>query len=114
MKKLFFVPVILFLIVTSFLIIKDAISAPQTGVTIYFRDKDGNSISGHVAGCLNYINFSSSTGSANLGNVTPGTYGACAEGSGYYGTDTYVISGFTPMHITLTMHEGSSLCSCAD
>lgn len=114
MKKLFFIPAILFIVISSFLISENVTSAPQTGVTIYFKDKDGNSISGPVAGCLNYINFSSSTGSANLGNVPPGTYGACAQGSGYYGSDTYVISGFTPMHITLTMHEGTGYCSCAD
>lgn len=114
MKKLFFIPAILFIALVSFLISNEVSSAPQTGVTIYFKDKDGNGIYSHVAGCLNSINFSSSTGSANLGNVPPGTYGACATGSGYYGTDTYVISGFTPMHITLTMHEGTGYCSCAD
>lgn len=114
MKKLFFIPAILFLAVSSFFIIKDVVSAPQTGVTIYFKDKAGNGIYSHIGGCLNGINFSSSTGSANLGNVPPGTYGACATGSGYYGTDTYVISGFTPMHITLVMDDDEIMCSCMD
>lgn len=111
MKKLFFIPAVLFVLLGLFLSVNANNLAPQTGVTIYFKDKAGNSITSSVTGCLGSYNFGSSTGSANLGNVTPGTYNACASGSGYLGTDTYVISGFTPMHITLTMDESAAACS---
>lgn len=110
MKKLFFIPVVLFVLLGLFLSASN--SAPQNpGVTLHFKDKAGNGIYSQVYGCFGPYNFSSSSGSANLGNVVPGTYGTCASGSGYLGTDSYTVSGVLPYHLTLTMHESEAACA---
>lgn len=116
MKKLFFIPAILFLIVASILINNDSANSKTeltgTTVDIYILDSKGQIIEGYVAGCLGSINFNTTTGIATLYNVPTGTHPTCAAGSGYYGTDPYVyISGsYQAQPIFLNQSQGSCPC----
>lgn len=114
MKKLFFIPVVLFILFGLFLSVNATNFEPQTGVTIHFKEKGtGNPISG-VCGSFGPINYSTTGSSFNLGNVTPGEYAACGSGSGYLGTDSYTVGGVSPMHVDLYMQPSESLCTCVE
>lgn len=118
MKKLFFIPAILFVLVSVILISNQEANSKNSYshyTLIAFREKGtGNPING-VGGCLGGINFNSGAHSyVYLYDVPAGTYGACGQGPYFYsGTDSFVLNG-TSQTFWLYMQQDYGMCSCMD
>lgn len=122
MKKLFFIPAVLFIFLGMFLINSNpAVSeeAPPTtsviGVFIY--NEKGEYIEESVSGCIGSLNFGTSTGYIlNAGSLPHGNYNVCVSGSGYYGyISGYTVSGsYTYVFITLVPSAvACSICNAS-
>lgn len=118
MKKLSFIPVILFLVVASILINSDSANSKTeliaTTVDVYLVDSQGKAIEEYIAGCLGYINFNTTTGIATLYNVPTGYHPTCAAGSGYYGTDPYVYISGSYQAQPIFLYQTSGSCPCVE
>lgn len=118
MKKLFFIPAILFALISIVLVNnQEAVSKDNNFhyTLIAFREKGtGNPING-AGGCLGYINFNSGTHSyLYFYNLPSGTHAICAQApSGFFGGDAFVLNG-TNQTFWLDMVQDYGMCSCMD
>lgn len=118
MKKLFFIPAILFVLLFVILINSNSAASeetPQTNSTIgiFIMDEKGEYIQGFMSGCVGTLNFSTSTGLIlNAGTLAHGVYPACVFGSGYYGTiSNQTVSG-SYTHVIYTVYPSAIGCIC--
>lgn len=118
MKKLFFIPAILFVVLISILVSNDIVSSkvnkPATNVNLGFQDKSGNPLN-NVVGCFGGINYNSGSHSyVSLPSITPGSYPTCGAKSGAgVGNDVFVVPNQTFVGFILVIGEQGS-CPCQE